>query len=132
MWVKNTRGKKIVLNFYFSWTVNPNKYAVLTTLSSILLRTKEKTVKKSEIWVKFLTIGSVFYPVGDWDDPQIDPHVKIQFAGIVPVFLEFNAIGVPTRGLRSNFLGWDLHTWSNLLWLPSSSSREKTLNEYLW
>ena len=33
--------EKIVLNFYFSWTVNSNKYAVLTTLSSTLLRTKE-------------------------------------------------------------------------------------------
>ena len=38
----------------------------------------------------------MFYRVGDWDDLQIDPHVslhagfKIQFAGIVPVFLEFN------------------------------------------
>ena len=88
--------EKIVLKFYFSWTVNSNKYAVLTTLSSTLLRTKKKTVKKSEIWVKFFTIGCVFYRVGDWDDLQIDLHVslhdgfKIQFAGIVPVFLEFN------------------------------------------
>ena len=96
MLVKNTRGKKIVLNFYFLWTVNTNKYAVLTTLSSTLLRTKKKTVKKSEIWVKFFTIGCVFYRGGDWDDPQIEPHVslhdgfKIQSAGIVPVFLEFN------------------------------------------
>ena len=38
----------------------------------------------------------MFYHVGDWDDLQIDLHVslhvgfKIQFAGIVPVFLEFN------------------------------------------
>ena len=44
----------------------------------------------------FFTIDCVFYGVGDWDDLQIDPHVslhdgfKIQFAGIVPVFLEFN------------------------------------------
>ena len=96
MWIKNTRGKKIVMNLYFSWTVNSNKYTVLTTLSSTLFRTKKKTVKKSEIWVKFFTIGCVFYRGEDWDDPQIDPHVslyddfKIQFAGIVPVFLEFN------------------------------------------
>ena len=53
--------EKIVLNFYFSWTVYSNKYAVLTTFSSTLLRTKKKTVKKSEIWVKFFTVGSVFY-----------------------------------------------------------------------
>ena len=93
--------KKIVLKFYFSWTVNSNKYAVLTTLSSTLLRTKKKTVKKSDIWVKFFTIGSVFYRVEDWDDLQIDPHVslhdgfKVQFAGIVPVFLEFNGRSPP-------------------------------------
>ena len=62
--------EKIVLNFYFSWTVNCNKYAVLTTWSSTSLRTKKKTVKKSEIWVKFLTVGCVFYRVGDWDDLQ--------------------------------------------------------------
>ena len=41
-------------------------------------------------------IGCVFYCLGDWDDLQIDLQVslhdgfKIQFAGIVPVFLEFN------------------------------------------
>ena len=44
----------------------------------------------------FFTIGCVFYRVGDWDDLQIDLHVslhvgfEIQFAGVVPVFLEFN------------------------------------------
>ena len=44
----------------------------------------------------FFTIGCVFYCVRDWDDQQIDLHVsihdgfKIQFAGIVSVFLEFN------------------------------------------
>ena len=84
--------EKIVLNFYFSWTVNSNKYAALTTLSSTLLKTKKKTVKKSEIWARFFTIGCVFYRVWDWDDLQLDPHVslhdgfKIHFAGIVPVF----------------------------------------------
>ena len=88
--------EKIILNFYFSWTVNSDKYAVLTTFSSTLLRTKKKTVKKFEIWVKFFTIGCLFYHVGDWDDRYIDPHVslrngfKIKFAGIVPVLLEFN------------------------------------------
>ena len=57
-----------------------------------LLRVKEKTVKKSEIWTKFFTIGCVFHRVGDWDDLEIDLHVslhvgsKLQFAGIVPVF----------------------------------------------
>ena len=41
-------------------------------------------------------MGCVFYHVGDWDDLQIDLRVshyddfKIQFAGIFPVFLEFN------------------------------------------
>ena len=36
-----------------------------------------------------------------WDDLQIDPHVslyesfKIQFAGIVPVFVEFNGVSSP-------------------------------------
>ena len=44
----------------------------------------------------FFTIGCVFYCVGDWDDLQIDLNVslhdgfKIQFAGSIPVFLEFN------------------------------------------
>ena len=63
---------------------------------TLVLRIKKKTVKKSEIWVKFFTIGCVFYRVGGWDDLQIDLHVslhdgfKIQFAGIVPVLLEFN------------------------------------------
>ena len=57
--------EKIVLNFYFSWTVNSNKYVVLMTLSSTLLRTKKKTVKKSEIWVKFFTIGCMFCHLGD-------------------------------------------------------------------
>ena len=88
--------EKIVLNFSFSLTVNSNKHDVLTTLSSTSLMTKKKTVKTSKIWVKFFTIGCVFYRVGDWDDLQIDPYVsnhdgfKTQFAGIVPVFLEFN------------------------------------------
>ena len=60
------------------------------------LRTEKKTVKKTEIWVKFFIIGCVFYRVGDWDNLLIDLHVslhdgfKIQFAGIVPVFLEFS------------------------------------------
>ena len=85
-WVKPTWGQpcgsktrvgKIVLKFYFSWTVNSNKYAVITILSSTLLRTKKKTVKKSEIWVKFFTIDCVFYRVGDWDDLQIDPFVSL-------------------------------------------------------
>ena len=59
---------------------------------------KENCQKKSEIWVKFFTIGCVFYRVGDWGNLQIDPHVslhdgfKIQFTGIVPVFLEFNVL----------------------------------------
>ena len=40
----------------------------------------------------------MFYRVGDWNDLQIDLHVslhigfKIQFAGIVPFFLELNGI----------------------------------------
>ena len=38
--------EKIVVNFYFSWTVNSNKYAVLTTLSSTLLRTKKENCQK--------------------------------------------------------------------------------------
>ena len=47
----------------------------------------------------FFTISCVFYRVGDWSDLQIDLHVslhegfKIQFADIVPVFLEFNVLG---------------------------------------
>ena len=102
MGLKHAWGK-IILNFYFSWTVNSNKYAVRATFPSTLLRAKKKTVKKSEIWVKFFAIGCVFYRVGDWDDSQIDPHVtlndgfKIKFAGIVPVFLEFNAPDPPCR-----------------------------------
>ena len=49
------KWEKIVLNFYFSWTVNSNKYAVLTILSSTLLRTKKKTVKKIR------NLGEVFH-----------------------------------------------------------------------
>ena len=47
--------------------------------------------------VKFFLIGCVFYQVGNWGYLQINRHVslhvgfKIQFAVIVPVFLEFNA-----------------------------------------
>ena len=43
----------------------------------------------------------MFYRVGDWDDLQIDLHVslhvdfKIQFAGFVPVFLEFIGLNRP-------------------------------------
>ena len=60
------------------------------------LRLKKKTVKKYEIWLTFFAIGCKFYPVEGWDDVQNDLHVSlhvcfnIQFAGIVPVFLEFN------------------------------------------
>ena len=79
--------EKIVLNFYFSRTVNSNKYAVLTTLSSTLLRTKKKTVKKSEIWGKFFTTGCVFYLVGDWDDLQIDPHVSLHDLFIIIYYM---------------------------------------------
>ena len=74
-------------------TVNSDKIAVLPISSVLyLLRIKKKTVKKSEIWVKFFAIGYVFYRVGDWEDLQIDLRVslhvgfKIQFAGIVSVF----------------------------------------------
>ena len=72
--------------------------------------TKKKTVKKSEIWVKFFTIGCVFYSFGDWDDLQIDLHVslhgsfKIQSAGIVPVFLEFNS----QKTLARNMVAFEL------------------------
>ena len=88
--------EKIVLHLYFSVIVNSDKYAVLPTLSSTYEGLKKKTVKKSEIWVKFFPIGCVSYRVGDWGDLQIDVHVnlhdgfKTQFTGIVPVFLEFN------------------------------------------
>ena len=47
----------------------------------------------------------MFYRVGNWDDLQIDSYVglhdgfKIQFAGIVPVFLEFN---VPDMKIEFN------------------------------
>ena len=61
-----------------------------TDIVLYLPKIKKKTVKKSEIWVKFFA----FYRVGDWYDSQIDLHVilhvgfKMQFAGIVPVFLD--------------------------------------------
>ena len=51
----------------------------------------------------FFAIGCVFYHVEDWDDLQIDLHVsllvgfKIQLAGIVPVFLEFNGYAWRTQ-----------------------------------
>ena len=66
--------------------------------SLYLLRTKKKTVKKPDISAKFFTVTCVFYSIGDWDDLQIDQHVilhdsfKIQFVGIVQVFLEFNEL----------------------------------------
>ena len=54
----------------------------------------------TDIVVKFFAIGCVFDRIGDCDDLQIDQHVslrvslhvglKIQFAGIVSVFLEFS------------------------------------------
>ena len=86
----------VVLNLYFSLTVNSDKYAVLPTLSSTYQGKKKKIVEKSEISVMFFAIGCVFYRLEDWDDLQIDLHVsrivgfKRQFAGIVPVVLEFN------------------------------------------
>ena len=49
----------------------------------------------------------MFYCVGDWDDLQIDLHVSLhdgfkkQFAGIVPVFLEFNGYTLQEHGDRS-------------------------------
>ena len=48
-------------------------------------------------------MGCVFYRVEDWDVLQIDLHVsphdgfKIQFADIVPVFLEFNVQEWPIK-----------------------------------
>ena len=62
----------------------------------VLTMDEKENCGKSESWVMFFTIGCVFYRVRDWDDLQIDLNVslhdgfKIQFAGIVPVFLEFN------------------------------------------
>ena len=57
---------------------------------------KNENCQKTPIQVKFFAIGCVFYGVGDWDDLQVDLQVslyvgfKIQFAGIIPVFLEYN------------------------------------------
>ena len=42
-----------------------------------VLRIKKKIVKKPEIWIKFFSLGCVFYPVEDWDDLQIDPHLSL-------------------------------------------------------
>ena len=53
--------------------------------------------------MKFFTIRYVFYRVGNWNDLQFDPHVslragfKIQFAGIVPDFLEFHGLLTPSH-----------------------------------
>ena len=50
----------------------------------------------------------MFYCVEDWDDLQIDLHVsfhdgfKIQFAGIIPVFLEFNEELLRPRAVSSS------------------------------
>ena len=57
---------------------------------------KENCQKIRNLGDVFFTIGCVFCCVGDWDDLRIDLYVsphdgfEIQFAGIVPVFLEFN------------------------------------------
>ena len=130
---KHAWGKS-VLNFYFSWTVNYNKYAVLTTLSSTLLRTKKKTAKNSEIWVRFFTIGCVFCRVGDWGDLQIDSHVsfhdsfKIQFAGIVPVFLEVN--GRISAGLPIKYLKNGTRDYMNVsAWLTGLKNPMKSLTD---
>ena len=60
------------------------------------------TKDKKENCQKIRNLGEVFHnrlrvlSLGDWDGLQFNPHVsllagfKIQFAGIVPVFSEFN------------------------------------------
>ena len=64
-----------------------------------LLPAKDK-IKIRKLGQVFSAIGCVFYRVGGWDDLQIDLHVslheglKIQFAGIVSVFL-FNGVNWP-------------------------------------
>ena len=69
---------------------------------------KKKYYQRIRKYVKFFAIGCVFYRVGDWDNLQVDLHVslhvglymeahKIQFAGIIPVFLEFNGANLSRR-----------------------------------
>ena len=63
---------------------------------AILTKDKKENCQNPPIQVKIFTIGCVFVRVGDWDDLQVDQNVsfhvgfKIQFAGNVPVFLEFS------------------------------------------
>ena len=56
----------------------------------------------------------MFYRVGDWDDLRIDLHIslhagfKIQFAGIIPIFLEFNGANYVFGGLHGGHVGGPL------------------------
>ena len=66
-------------------------------LITIKKNKKTKQNKNPRNLVKvFAKVFIVLYRVGDWDDLHIDLYVslrvgfKIQFAGIVPVFSEFN------------------------------------------
>ena len=92
MWVKNTSGKKLYWTFIF------HRQLILTNMQSYrrcppLTKNKKENCQKIR---KFFTVGCMFYRVGDWDDLQIGLHVSlyggfiIQFAGIAPIFLQFN------------------------------------------
>ena len=60
------------------------------------IRIKSKTIKEKPNFRLGFWQNVSFYRVGDWGDVYIDLHVglhvffRVQFAGIIPVFLEFN------------------------------------------
>ena len=97
-YVKITRGEKFCQLY---WTFTFHWPFILTNMQSyrhcpVLTWKKKKTVKTPPILVKFFATGCGFLSRRDWDDLYIDLHAslhvgfKIQFAGIVPVLLEFN------------------------------------------
>ena len=70
-----------------------------------------------------------FYRAGDWYDPHVSLHVglKIQFAGIVPVFLEFNeeTTQLPTHSRKQTCITQSLN-------LQSHKNLQSTITAYLW
>ena len=87
--------KKSYWTFTFHWQL------ILTSMQSyrrcsLLTKDKKENCQKIRNLGKVFATSCVFYRVGGWHDLKIDLHVnlhvgfKIQFADIVPVFLEFN------------------------------------------
>ena len=77
----------------------------------------------------------LFYRVGDWDDLQIYLNVslhdgfKIQFAGVIPVFLDFNGWDVRLAPPRGDLPFIRIHTPSLILTLFRAF---RDLKDFLW